>query len=50
MAIRAYDEIYLSGAQHILGDAADFAVVSPVLNLESRTLFEPVLLPFLQNM
>ena len=32
MAIRAYDEIYLSGAQYILGDAADFAVVSPVLD------------------
>ena len=28
MAIRAYDEIYLSGAQRILGDAADFAVIS----------------------
>ena len=28
MAIHAYDEDYLSGAQRILGDAVDFAVMS----------------------
>ena len=28
MGIRAYDEIYLSGAQNILGHAVDFAVMS----------------------
>ena len=28
MVIRAYDEEYVSGAQRILGDAVDFAVMS----------------------
>ncbi len=32
MATRAYDEDYLNGAQRILGDAVDFAVMS--LNIE----------------
>ena len=33
MAIHAYDEMYLLGAQHILGDAVDFAILS--LEIES---------------
>ena len=28
MAIRAYDELYLPGAQNILGHAVDFAVMT----------------------
>ena len=28
MTIRAYDEEYLAGAQRILGDAVDFAVMT----------------------
>ena len=28
MAIRAYDELYLLGAQNILGHAVDFAVMT----------------------
>lgn len=32
MAIRAYDELYIAGAQNVLGHAVDFAVMS--LNLE----------------
>lgn len=35
MAIRAYDELYIPGAQNVLGHAVDFAVIS--LNLEPNT-------------
>ena len=35
MAIRAYDKLYIEGAQNVLGHAVDFAVMS--LNLEPDT-------------
>ena len=35
MAIRAYDKLYIQGAQNVLGHAVDFAVMS--LNLEPDT-------------
>ncbi len=35
MAIRAYDNLYITGAQNVLGHAVDFAVMS--LNLEPDT-------------